>query len=425
MDVEEASREERALRSLHDLLMAVSQGRDLRFVLQRTAEGVVEALGFDLTVVNYLHDDGYLEIMAVAGDAAAQEAMHGRRVRVEEYLEEFELADEWGSLRFVPHDRLPADAVSSWVPEVLPLDLPDAWHPMDALHAPLRGPEGELVGVLGVDLPRDGRRPGELKRQVLEMYAAQAGLAIHVARGREREQLIVEELRALGRYRDEVNLALTHELKNPLTAILGHVQLLLEDGSGSPSLDSIERAAERMSALVANLLLLGRVQDPTPELPQETVDLDDVVREAASHFAVQAARGDVEVHVEVTGRPLVVGDADELLMLVTNLLSNAVKFTPPGGSVVLDLHVDEQTGPRAGQVVLTCADTGHGIPEQEQEAVFEVFTRSSSVETRATPGSGLGLSICQRIVVRHGGSIDLTSVPGRGTTVTVRLPAAG
>ena len=215
MKAEEATREELALRSLHDLLMAVSAGHDLRTVLQQTAEGVVEALGFDLTVVNYLHDDGYLEILAVAGDPEARAAMQGRRIRVEDYLEEFELADRWGNLRFVPYDRLPADAVSTWVPSVLPLDLPDAWHPMDALHAPLHGPDGEMVGVLGVDLPRDGRRPGELKRQVLEMYAAQAGLAIHLARAREREQAIVEELRALGRYRDEVNLALTHRAEEP------------------------------------------------------------------------------------------------------------------------------------------------------------------------------------------------------------------
>ena len=101
-----------------------------------------------------------------------------------------------GLLRFVPHDRLPADVQSTWVPDLEPIEGPDAWHPMDALYAPLQGPDGALVGVLGVDLPIDGRRPDELARQVLEMYAVHAGLLLrrggpHCAVGRVRRGLHV------------------------------------------------------------------------------------------------------------------------------------------------------------------------------------------------------------------------------------------
>ena len=353
MDEDGASREELALLSLHDLLTSVSSGHDLRVVLQKVAQGVVDALGFDMAAVNYLDDDGFLDVLGIAGDPDAIETMSGRRVPMADYLEEFELADDWGSLKFVPHERLPADVLSSWVPQLKPLDLPDAWHPMDALYAPLRGPDGELVGVLGVDLPRDGRRPSELKRQVLEMYAVQAGLAIHLARTRERELRIIEELREMATYRDEVNLALTHELKNPLTAILGHTELLgealAEHGGSSASVKSVATAVQRMQDLIGNLLVLGRVQHEHPALPDAHVDLGELVHEAADLLAMQARQGGVRVETRAdTPGPLVRGDRDELVMIVTNLMSNAIKFTPDGGHVSLTLDTgDTGDAPRA------------------------------------------------------------------------------
>lgn len=180
------SREVRALRSLHDLITTVHSLQDLEEVLQTTAQGVVEVLGFEVAVIDVVDAYGFVEAKAVAGDEDACRAMRNRRAPVREILDEFEIADAWGSLRFVPHDRLPPDAVTSWAPDVEPLDLPDAWHPLDALYAPLHGPTGQLLGVLSVDLPVDRRRPGALGRQVLEMYAVQAGLAIHHAQERQR-----------------------------------------------------------------------------------------------------------------------------------------------------------------------------------------------------------------------------------------------
>ncbi len=318
--------------------------------------------------------------------------------------------------------------LSSWVPQVQPLDLPDAWHPMDALYAPLHGPDGELVGVLGVDLPRDGRRPGELKRQVLEMYAVQAGLAIHLARTRERELRIIEELREMATYRDEVNLALTHELKNPLTAILGHTELLgealAERGGASASVQSVATAVKRMQDLIGNLLVLGRVQHEHPALPDTDVDLGELVHEAADLLAMQARQGGVRVETRAeTPGPLVRGDRDELVMIVTNLMSNAIKFTPDGGDVSLTLGTDAAAG-EAGEVLLTCRDTGLGIPLADQATIFDAFTRSTTPGARAVAGSGLGLTITRRIVERHGGSIEIVSAAGEGATVTVRLPLA-
>jgi signal transduction histidine kinase len=198
------SREVLALRNLHDLITTVHGVQDLEEVLNTTAQGVVDVLGFQVAVINIVDPYGYVEAVAVAGDDDAVQTLKSRRMPLADFVEEFAIADEWGMLRFVPHDRLPEDAESSWVPDVQPLDVPDAWHPLDALYCPLHGPTGELVGVLSVDLPVDGMRPGPLSRQVLEMYAVQAGLAIHHATERER---LRERIRLAGATREIVETA--------------------------------------------------------------------------------------------------------------------------------------------------------------------------------------------------------------------------
>ena len=188
MDVTEAatSREVLALRSLHDVITSVHGMEDLEGVLQTAAQGVVDVLGFEVAVIDCVDDHGFVEALAVAGDPDAVSTMKSRRIPLIEILAEFDIAESWGLLKFVPHDRLEADAETSWVPDIEPLDVPDAWHPLDALYAPLEGPTGELVGVLSVDVPVNRLRPGPLARQVLEMYAVQAGLAIHHAQERAR-----------------------------------------------------------------------------------------------------------------------------------------------------------------------------------------------------------------------------------------------
>jgi signal transduction histidine kinase len=198
------SREVLALRNLHDLITTVHAVQDLEEVLNTTAQGVVDVLGFQVAVINTVDPYGFVEAVAVAGDEDAVRTMKSRRMPLALFVEEFEIADEWGMLRFVPHDRLPEDVESSWVPDLEPLDVPDAWHPLDALYCPLRGPTGELVGVLSVDLPVDRMRPDALSRQVLEMYAVQAGLAIHHATERQR---LRERIRLAGATREIVETA--------------------------------------------------------------------------------------------------------------------------------------------------------------------------------------------------------------------------
>ncbi len=174
----------------------VNASHDLQEVLQVAAEGVADVVGFEVAAISYLRSDGQLECVAVAGDETAREELIGTRTPVEDIEAEFDMADEWGALRFVPHERLPGNVGAGWVPDVAPLDVPDAWHPQDALFAPLLSPTGELAGLLSVDLPQDGLRPGQFQRDVLEMYSVQAGIAINNAwqRNRLAEQVRLAEV---------------------------------------------------------------------------------------------------------------------------------------------------------------------------------------------------------------------------------------
>lgn len=188
----EGPREVSTLRRLHHLMSQVNARHDLQEVLQTVAEGVADVVGFEVAAISYLRSDGVLEVVAVAGDETARKELIGTRTPVSDIDAEFEMADEWGALRFVPHERLPGSVGAGWVSDVTPLDVPNAWHPQDALFAPLMSPTGELAGLLSVDLPYDGLRPGQFQREVLEMYSVQAGIAINNAWQRAR---LVEQVR--------------------------------------------------------------------------------------------------------------------------------------------------------------------------------------------------------------------------------------
>ena len=190
-----------AIRSVYTITGRINTGDTVTETLERIAEAVVESAGFGAAVVNYLHPDGVYEAVAIAGSEEARAELLGVRYPAAEFDAHLAAADQWGQLRYLPHDR-PNDRIQSWVPDAA--DLPDGvpdderWHPLDALFAPLRAPDGSLVGILSVDLPTDGRRPGAFQRELLEMLAAQAGIAINNANlvealRRERQHLAASE----------------------------------------------------------------------------------------------------------------------------------------------------------------------------------------------------------------------------------------
>ncbi|GAA5031417.1 diguanylate cyclase domain-containing protein [Actinopolymorpha pittospori] len=171
-----------AFRRLHRVSQELNSARDLSATLQTLVDSVVSSLGFGVAAINVVHDD-LLRVAAVAGPADVRATLEGQTGPRRAWEEVLDSAVRWGALRFLPHGvrDLPED-VPTWVPAEGSSEEPDAWHPEDILVAPLYAPTGELVGVLSVDLPTDGKVPGELQRELLEMFAAQAAIAVDNAR---------------------------------------------------------------------------------------------------------------------------------------------------------------------------------------------------------------------------------------------------
>ncbi len=157
--------------------------------MQAVTDAVVRAVGFGVAAVSVVRPDGSFTTIAVAGSEQARREVLGLNRPVSTYENEFAVADHWGSLRFVPHERAPSDTALDWVPEMAVLPDENAWHPLDALFAPLRSSAGVLIGVISVDMPEDGLRPAEEQRGLLEILAVEAAIALDNA-------LLTERLRA-------------------------------------------------------------------------------------------------------------------------------------------------------------------------------------------------------------------------------------
>jgi diguanylate cyclase (GGDEF)-like protein/PAS domain S-box-containing protein len=160
-------------------------------VLQGAADAIVDIVGFDIVALNIRRDDGNFEVRAVSGSEEAREVVLGHIVSAVELDDFLKRAIEWGTLRYLPYDRQLATGgtiESGYVPDLPPPDAsqPDAWHPEDMLSAMIYSPNGDIVGFISVDLPRDRRRPGPFQRELLSVVAGQVGIAVHQARLNDR-----------------------------------------------------------------------------------------------------------------------------------------------------------------------------------------------------------------------------------------------
>jgi diguanylate cyclase (GGDEF)-like protein/PAS domain S-box-containing protein len=185
------------LRQLHTVMADMNTARSLADTLQTVADGVVTGLGFELACVNLVRPDGDLVVAALAGNSAAEALITGRVGSRPSWDRRLGMGEAWGDLRFIPHTEgwvLDEDDVPQWYTDGPAPRFEDEWHPSDRLFAPMYTPgaagsgTGELIGVLSVDRPRNGRRPGAWGREALQMYAFQAAIAISNARLRANMQ---------------------------------------------------------------------------------------------------------------------------------------------------------------------------------------------------------------------------------------------
>ena len=231
-----------------------------------------------------------------------------------------------------------------------------------------------------------------------------------------------QHIREQSRRKDEFLAMLGHELRNPLTPILGAAQLLRMPGAerAARAIDIIERQARHMARLVDDLLDVGRIQRGRIELRKSRVEIAAVVQAAVETTAAFIAERDHTLHVDVAGDSLAV-DADpvRLAQVISNLLHNAAKYTGPGGRVTLRAY-------RAGDdVEVSVADTGMGISADDLPHVFDLFVQGERSLDRSQGGLGIGLTVVRRLVELHGGEGSASSAgPGRGSEFVVRLPAA-
>ncbi len=215
-----------------------------------------------------------------------------------------------------------------------------------------------------------------------------------------------------------VNVA--HELRTPLTAIKGFAETLAENAQGEQAsyVGTILRNTDRLISLVRDVQTLAMLESPGSDPGFEPVDLGALTATVVDLFRPAAARRGLELRFVPGDVPPVDGDAFRLEQVLINLLDNAIKYTD-AGSVEAALSV------RDGHVVIDVADTGQGIPADEIPRLCERFYVVDKSRSRSLGGTGLGLAIVKHIVMLHGGSLDIRSEVGRGSTFSVRLPLPG
>ena len=236
------------------------------------------------------------------------------------------------------------------------------------------------------------------------------------------QQQVVDRLRELDAAKNGFVATVHHELRTPLSSILGYVELLQDgDGGDLPApagkmLEIIERNGQRLSSLVENVLALS-VLDAGTELGDASIDLVHLLETVTADLLPLAARKNVSIQVLPTDQALYVSGMWALLeRAFVNVLSNAVKFSPDGGKVTVSLATEN------GAVQVTVEDAGMGIPADELPQLLTRLYRATNSVAAEIPGTGLGLSIAAEAVERHGGSLVIQSELGEGTTVVIELP---
>jgi signal transduction histidine kinase len=235
---------------------------------------------------------------------------------------------------------------------------------------------------------------------------------------------MLDRMEELGRTKSDFVSKISHELRSPLTSVIGYVELLIEGDPGLPTdgqnrmLAIIERNSRRLLALIEDLLTMSRVEAGIFELRVGPVDLAEVVERVRETTVPAVAKAELELIVDLGADLQLTGDREQLERALLNLVSNSLKFTSPGGRVAITTQI------YGDEIAVSVRDTGSGIPCEEQEHLFTRFFRATRSQEQEVPGTGLGLYIVKQIVELHGGAMDVFSTD-QGSTFTMRLPIGG
>jgi len=339
--------------------------------------------------------------------------------------------------------RRAVDGHSPWTPDTknpTPIWIPDV--SADRSLGPLRetilaegihalgfiplGYHGRLLGKFMVyyDTPHDF---SDLDLKVAEMVAHYVGFGLDRVRAKaaiaelgQRERAARREAESANHAKDDFLAMLSHELRNPLNALVNAVDVLEQTGSRDPvpakARAVLRRQTAHLARLLDDLLDAAKVGRGHLEIRPELTDLSTIARQAVDHLSHRFDAKGQTLRVSVPDRPVVVkGDPARLEQVIGNLLDNASKYTPERGSIWLGLDVDSDAA------TLRVTDTGEGIPADRLHSIFDPFTQLNPTIARSAGGLGVGLSLVKRIVEMHRGSVEARS-EGRGAQFIVRLP---
>jgi GAF domain-containing protein len=288
------------------------------------------------------------------------------------------------------------------------------------LAVPLRR-EDRLLGGLVVNRARTGEFAPEVIA-LLETFAAQSALAIQNARLYREVEEKSRQLETASRHKSEFLANMSHELRTPLNAIIGFSDVLSQRLFGEINerqaeyLGDIMESGQHLLALINDVLDLSKIEAGRMELDPAEFDLRRAIEATLALVRERAQRREIALGCHIAPEiGTIHADERKVKQVLLNLLSNALKFTPEGG------QVDVRARVAGGFAQLSVTDTGVGIAPADQEAVFEEF-RQVGASSKKAEGTGLGLAISRKFVELHGGTIGVTSVPGRGSTFTFTLP---
>ncbi len=283
--------------------------------------------------------------------------------------------------------------------------------------------EGEkAIGVLSVVGARQEATPALWEALASHLVAAMQAASLRDAAIRRTRDLetAVAGLKSLDRSREELLGNVSHELKSPLTTIKAYLSMARRDQLGAltekqkRAFDACDRNADRLLRLINDMLLMSRLQSGRMTLEERPFGLRALAQEAAGTLGAAATASVVTLSVTRAPEVYVKGDRERLLEALVHLLDNAVAYNQAGGEVEVSI------GAEGGVATLEVRDTGTGIAKEDLPHIFERFFRGAANGARA--GTGLGLSIVRQIAQLHGGSVLVSSAPGRGSTFELRLP---
>jgi signal transduction histidine kinase/DNA-binding response OmpR family regulator len=264
-------------------------------------------------------------------------------------------------------------------------------------------------------------------QSVLQILADQVAIAIDNARSYELSQQAVKEMREIDRVKTQFLANMSHELRTPLNSIIGFSRVILKGIDGpitdlqQQDLNAIYSSGQHLLGLINDVLDIAKIEAGKMELSFDDINVSDIVTSVMSTATGLVKDKPIRLLRQIDADlPIVRADPIRLRQVLLNLLSNAAKFTDEGEIVV---HASVQTGPGSlPEILVSVADTGPGISQEDQTKLFQPFSQVDDSPTRKTGGTGLGLSISQQLIHLHGGRIGVHSEPGKGSTFYFTLP---